>query len=102
MDNAQSLRRQRDLSDIAGTWVDDPTFEAALADQDSILPFREDLEPVMPPNKLTTEGCLIGQSRQSAPSPSSAACTHPCCTPGSAGSPAPGDCPSASRSAPRS
>lgn len=28
--------RQRDLSDIAGTWVEDPAFESALAAQDTI------------------------------------------------------------------
>ena len=26
----------RDLSDIAGTWADDPTFDAALAAQDRV------------------------------------------------------------------
>ncbi len=29
-------RRQRDLGDLAGTWRDDPVFEAALAAQDTI------------------------------------------------------------------
>lgn len=29
-------RRQRDLGDIAGTWREDPDFDRALADQDSI------------------------------------------------------------------
>jgi len=29
-------RRQRDLSDIAGTWREDPAFDHALADQDTI------------------------------------------------------------------
>lgn len=28
--------RQRDLSDIAGTWQEDSAFDAALADQDRI------------------------------------------------------------------
>jgi hypothetical protein len=28
--------RQRDLSDLAGTWQDDPEFDAALAEQDRI------------------------------------------------------------------
>jgi len=28
--------RQRDLSDIAGTWREDPEFDRALADQDVI------------------------------------------------------------------
>lgn len=28
--------RQRDLSDIVGTWQEDPAFDAALADQDRI------------------------------------------------------------------
>jgi plasmid stability protein len=28
----------RDLSDLAGTWKDDPEFEAAIADQDTIDP----------------------------------------------------------------
>lgn len=30
--------RQRDLSDIAGSWCDDPAFESALAAQDTIDP----------------------------------------------------------------
>jgi len=30
--------RFRDLSDLAGTWKDDPEFEAAIADQDTIDP----------------------------------------------------------------
>jgi plasmid stability protein len=29
-------RRQRDLSDIAGTWQEDPEFDRAIADQDKI------------------------------------------------------------------
>jgi plasmid stability protein len=29
-------RRQRDLSDIAGTWCEDPAFDSALAAQDTI------------------------------------------------------------------
>jgi plasmid stability protein len=29
-------RRQRDLSDIAGTWREDPAFDRAVADQDTI------------------------------------------------------------------
>ena len=29
-------RKRRDLSDIAGTWVEDPEFDAALVDQDRI------------------------------------------------------------------
>ncbi|MGA2570958.1 MAG: hypothetical protein ABSF23_10610 [Terracidiphilus sp.] len=29
-------RRQRDLGDIAGSWTDDPAFEAALAEQDTV------------------------------------------------------------------
>jgi hypothetical protein len=28
--------RQRDLSDIAGTWLEDPEFDRATADQDRI------------------------------------------------------------------
>jgi plasmid stability protein len=28
--------RHRDLSDLAGTWQEDPEFDAALADQDTI------------------------------------------------------------------
>jgi plasmid stability protein len=28
--------RQRDLSDIAGTWREDPAFDRAVADQDTI------------------------------------------------------------------
>jgi plasmid stability protein len=30
--------RFRDLSDLAGTWKDDPEFDAAIADQDTIDP----------------------------------------------------------------
>jgi hypothetical protein len=29
-------RQQRDLSDIAGSWREDPAFETAIADQDLI------------------------------------------------------------------
>jgi len=29
-------RRQRDLGDIAGTWREDPTFDNALAAQDTV------------------------------------------------------------------
>jgi hypothetical protein len=29
-------RKRRDLSDIAGTWIEDPEFDAAIADQDRI------------------------------------------------------------------
>jgi plasmid stability protein len=29
-------RRHRDLSDIAGTWREDPAFDRAIADQDTI------------------------------------------------------------------
>ncbi len=29
-------RRQRDLSAIAGSWIEDPEFDRALADQDLI------------------------------------------------------------------
>lgn len=29
-------RKRRDLSDIVGTWVEDPEFDAAIADQDRI------------------------------------------------------------------
>ena len=28
--------RMRDVSDIVGTWVEDPVFDAALAEQDTI------------------------------------------------------------------
>jgi hypothetical protein len=28
--------RQRDLSDLAGTWQDDPEFDVALAEQDRV------------------------------------------------------------------
>ena len=28
--------RKRDVSDLAGTWVDDPAFDAAVAQQDTI------------------------------------------------------------------
>lgn len=31
-------RKRRDLSDIAGTWVEDKAFDAAIADQDQIDP----------------------------------------------------------------
>lgn len=30
--------RQRDLSDIAGSWLDDPAFDRAQADQDIVDP----------------------------------------------------------------
>jgi len=30
--------RQRDLSDIAGSWREDPVFDSAVADQDVIQP----------------------------------------------------------------
>jgi len=33
---AEESVRYRDLSDLAGTWIDDPEFEAALADQHRI------------------------------------------------------------------
>jgi hypothetical protein len=29
-------QKQRDLSDLAGTWVEDPGFDEAIADQDRI------------------------------------------------------------------
>lgn len=29
-------RKRRDLSDIVGTWVEDPAFDAAIADQQRI------------------------------------------------------------------
>jgi len=29
-------RKRRDLSDIVGTWIEDPEFDAAVADQDRI------------------------------------------------------------------
>lgn len=29
-------RKRRDLSDVAGTWIEDPEFDAAIADQDQI------------------------------------------------------------------
>jgi hypothetical protein len=28
--------RRRDLSDLAGTWVEDPAFDRAIADQDQV------------------------------------------------------------------
>ena len=31
-------RKYRDLSDIAGTWVDDPEFDAIMKEQDQIDP----------------------------------------------------------------
>ena len=33
---SEKPRRQRDLGDLAGSWRDDPAFEAALAAQDTI------------------------------------------------------------------
>lgn len=33
---AEDRCRQRDLSDIAGTWLEDPEFDSALAAQDTI------------------------------------------------------------------
>ena len=33
---SEGPRRQRDLGDLAGTWRDDPVFEAALAAQDTV------------------------------------------------------------------
>jgi hypothetical protein len=38
-------RRQRDLSDIAGTWSEDPAFDAALAEQDAAWQTHEGTEP---------------------------------------------------------
>jgi len=35
---AQPRVRQRDLSDIAGSWKKDPAFERALAAQDTVEP----------------------------------------------------------------
>jgi plasmid stability protein len=32
----QDRGRQRDLSDIVGTWREDPAFDSALAEQDTI------------------------------------------------------------------
>lgn len=31
-------KKRRDLSDIAGTWVEDEAFDAAIADQDQVDP----------------------------------------------------------------
>ena len=31
-------KKMRDLSDIAGTWVDDPAFDEAMNDQDRVDP----------------------------------------------------------------
>lgn len=31
-------RRKRDLSDIAGTWLEDPVFDSALEEQDTVWP----------------------------------------------------------------
>ncbi|MBI4515206.1 MAG: hypothetical protein HY699_05245 [Deltaproteobacteria bacterium] len=36
LDTAVEPVRYRDLHDLAGTWVDDPEFDAALADQHQI------------------------------------------------------------------
>ena len=33
---AEERIRHRDLSDIAGTWVEDPAFDEAVADQDVV------------------------------------------------------------------
>jgi len=30
------VRRRRDVRDIAGNWVDDPAFDQALAEQDTV------------------------------------------------------------------
>ena len=35
---SQQQRRQRDLSDVAGTWQEDPAFDEAVAAQDTIDP----------------------------------------------------------------
>jgi hypothetical protein len=35
---SDATARQRDLGDLAGTWQDDPAFEAALLDQDTVDP----------------------------------------------------------------
>ncbi len=32
----ESQTRKRDVSDLVGTWVEDPAFDAALAEQDTI------------------------------------------------------------------
>jgi hypothetical protein len=36
---------RRDLSDVTGTWIDDPAFDAAVAEQDIIWPGRETAKP---------------------------------------------------------
>ncbi len=41
-DKAEAVHPKRDLSDIAGSWVDDPAFDAALVEQDTIWQTRED------------------------------------------------------------
>jgi hypothetical protein len=33
---SQVVRRRRDVRDIAGNWVDDPAFDQALAEQDTV------------------------------------------------------------------
>jgi hypothetical protein len=35
---------RRDLSDIAGTWADDPALDAALAEQDTVWPTGDHAE----------------------------------------------------------
>jgi hypothetical protein len=42
----EAIRRKRDLSDIAGTWTEDPAFDAAIAEQDTIWQPRKDSECV--------------------------------------------------------
>jgi plasmid stability protein len=32
----ENQTRKRDVSDLVGTWVEDPAFDAALAEQDTI------------------------------------------------------------------
>ncbi len=32
----ESQTRKRDVSDLVGTWMEDPAFDAALAEQDTI------------------------------------------------------------------
>jgi hypothetical protein len=43
-DAVQVMSRKRDLSDITGTWTEDPAFDNAIAEQDTIWPDREAAE----------------------------------------------------------
>jgi hypothetical protein len=40
----EAIRYRRDLGEIAGSWVDDPAFDATLAEQDTIWQTQEGAE----------------------------------------------------------